>query len=261
MLHIFSRISSLLKSNSKDLANVISAFQEHSHFCIPHTKLHSNHIFFSLAVLLVLPDELCLTHEANCFKPSPQPYFNIFLLSVVSYTFLHLVCPPSLPFWVGVPYFHSVYVPSSYNTSSPPPSHWQLHTCFFSPLFVLCVSLTPIGFPSYPSLQAIGTIYHYLWSCLCVFLNCLKLNSTISSSCLTSLTPSCSHLLSFPLSLTLQDPYSLCVSVCVFLYVYLSIYLCSCLSGITIVTDFGAICPCLVYLGSSRGAVPTCPSS
>lgn len=209
MVHIFSEIVALLKLNSQDLTNVIFAFQEHSKVLLHSLSYILITFFFSLAVLLVLPDELYLTHEANCFKPFPQPYFNIVVLSVVSYSFLCLVCPPSLIFpvkgGVCLPYFHSLCVPLSYNTSSPP-SHWQLHTCFVSPLFILCVSLTPIGFPSYPSVQAIGTIYHYLWSSLCVFLNCLKLNSTISSSCLTSLSPSCSHLLSFPLSLTQQDP-------------------------------------------------------
>lgn len=124
--------------------------------------------------------------------------------------FLH-VCPPFFTHpsqtIVVPPYFHSLVDSLRFNTSSPPPTATL-------PFSTLCVFYT-FRFSSYPSLQAIWTIHHYLWTCLSVSLNFLKLNSTISSSWLTSLSPSSLLPLSFTLSLTQQDLYSGCVCVCV----------------------------------------------
>lgn len=96
-----------LKLNLKGLSHVISAFQEQTHF-ESLTELYSNHILFSLVVPFILPDELCLTQKANCFKPSSQPRFNISLLSVASHTFLFLV---SAPLNFPVP-FYLIFTPS-----------------------------------------------------------------------------------------------------------------------------------------------------
>lgn len=206
--------------------NVISAFQQHSHFCVSHwITVYSCHIFISLAALSVLTDELWLTHEANCFKPSPQDYFNIFSVSVVSYRFLLFVCSPfslsdknccraalfSLCAFEILPFLLHHTDNSTHSSSLP--------------FFLLCVSLTLMGFPQLPFSS--GNRHHLSLSVITspIFFNCLKLNCTISSSCLTSLSPSSSHLLSFPLSVTQQDHYTLCVCVCV--CIYLSICLVS----------------------------------
>lgn len=112
-------------------------------------------------------------------------------------------------------------------------NHTDSYTLFSSlPFFSTLCFFNTYGFSQL--LFSSGNRHHLSLSVITspVFLNCLKRNSTISSSCLTSLSPSYSHLLSFSLSVTQQDHYTLCVCVC--FCIYLSIYL----AGITMVTDF-----------------------
>ena len=72
--------------NSKNLPSVIFALQEHPHFCALSYTL----IFFSLAVLLVLPDKLCLTPGLIALNLLHNP------ISTFSYS--SSSAPPSLAF-------------------------------------------------------------------------------------------------------------------------------------------------------------------